>query len=166
MNNLTKAIQFAILAHEGQFDKAGLPYILHPLRVMSNLKRPYTVTINSPYMERMRIVAVLHDVLEDTDKSISEIMSLFDYETYELSQIERNLQLLNRKNYSSYEDYIHAIWSKGEIIAVYVKYADLLDNTSLERMKHLPLPEQQRLRAKYDYPLSLLREVVISHGWE
>lgn len=166
MSNLTRAISFAIEAHEGQIDKAGLPYILHPLRVMSNLKKPHNTSINSKYMERMRIVAVLHDVLEDTDKSISEILSIFDYEQYELKQIERNLQLLNRKNSSSYEDYIHKIWASGELIALYVKYADLLDNTSPERMNHLPLSEQQRLRAKYDYPLSLFREYVFIHGWE
>jgi guanosine-3',5'-bis(diphosphate) 3'-pyrophosphohydrolase len=55
MSTLNKAIQLAAEAHEGQFDKAGQPYILHPLRVMMFLET-----------EEEKIVGVLHDVIEDT----------------------------------------------------------------------------------------------------
>jgi len=54
--NLEQAISIASLAHEGQVDKGGESYILHPIRVMMKLKD-----------EKQRIVAVLHDVIEDTD---------------------------------------------------------------------------------------------------
>ncbi len=54
MSNLQKAISIAVEAHEGQTDKGGNPYILHPLRVMMSLKT-----------EREMIVGVLHDVVED-----------------------------------------------------------------------------------------------------
>jgi (p)ppGpp synthase/HD superfamily hydrolase len=54
MSTLEHAIAIAAKAHEGQVDKAGAPYILHPLRMMMNVR-----TIDE------RIVAVLHDVVED-----------------------------------------------------------------------------------------------------
>ena len=55
MSTLERAIQIAALAHAGQFDKAGQPYILHPLRVMFRMEE-----------EHERIAAVLHDVVEDS----------------------------------------------------------------------------------------------------
>lgn len=55
MTLLEKAIEIALKAHAGQKDKAGEPYILHPLRVMGMMS-----TVHE------RVVAVLHDVLEDT----------------------------------------------------------------------------------------------------
>lgn len=60
---LDKAIRIATIAHEGQKDKAGAPYILHPLRVMMTLSD-----------ETERICAVLHDVIEDTDITIEYLM--------------------------------------------------------------------------------------------
>ena len=54
MSTLEKAIAIAAEAHAGATDKAGAPYILHPLRVMLKVKSPDA-----------RIVAVLHDVVED-----------------------------------------------------------------------------------------------------
>ena len=56
MTQLEKAIQIAVKAHEGQPDKAGAAYILHPLRVMQNLDT-----------ETEMIVGVLHDVVEDSE---------------------------------------------------------------------------------------------------
>ena len=54
--NLERAIEIAVTAHKGQVDKSGAPYILHPLRVMLSLES-----------EEERIVAVLHDVVEDSE---------------------------------------------------------------------------------------------------
>lgn len=54
MSTLGRAIEIAVEAHAGQVDKAGAPYILHPLRVMLSLDG-----------EEDRIVGVLHDVIED-----------------------------------------------------------------------------------------------------
>ncbi len=65
MNNkiatLEDAIQIAAQAHKGQSDKAGAPYILHPLRMMMRLKT-----------EAEMITAILHDVVEDTDWTIEK----------------------------------------------------------------------------------------------
>ena len=56
MSMLDRAIEIAVQAHSGQLDKGGAPYILHPLRVMLRMAT-----------EEERIVAVLHDVVEDSD---------------------------------------------------------------------------------------------------
>lgn len=62
MSTLERAIAVAARAHEGQQDKGGTAYILHPLRVMLRVQTT-----------EQRIVAVLHDVLEDTSMSLSDL---------------------------------------------------------------------------------------------
>ena len=62
MSTLERAISIAAQAHEGQIDKSGQPYILHPLRVMLRM-----------HSEAGRIVAVLHDVVEDSNCSLDEL---------------------------------------------------------------------------------------------
>lgn len=65
MSTLEKAIALAAKKHAGQIDKAGQPYILHPLRLMLNVD-----TIEQ------KMVAVMHDLLEDTDTTIVDLISL------------------------------------------------------------------------------------------
>ena len=65
MATLEKAIALATQRHAGQMDKAGQPYIQHPLRVM-----------NSVDLEDAKIVAVLHDILEDTETTVQELRAL------------------------------------------------------------------------------------------
>jgi (p)ppGpp synthase/HD superfamily hydrolase len=62
MATLERAISIAAAAHAGQIDKAGHPYILHPLRVM--------LRVNT---EEERIAAVLHDVVEDTSVTLGQL---------------------------------------------------------------------------------------------
>jgi guanosine-3',5'-bis(diphosphate) 3'-pyrophosphohydrolase len=62
MSTLERAIAIAADAHAGQVDKAGQPYILHPLRVMLRVSS-----------QEERIIAVLHDVVEDTDITLEEL---------------------------------------------------------------------------------------------
>src|SRR5437764_1310945 len=62
MANIERALQIAAKAHEGQKDKGGLPYILHPLRVMMRVEG-----------EEAQIVAVLHDVVEDTPVTADDL---------------------------------------------------------------------------------------------
>src|SRR2546426_98281 len=60
---LDDAIQLARRAHEGQLDKSGRPYIWHPLRVMGRVSG-----------DRERMVAVLHDVVEDTEVTTEDLV--------------------------------------------------------------------------------------------
>jgi (p)ppGpp synthase/HD superfamily hydrolase len=62
MATLERAIQIAAQAHAGQVDKAGQPYILHPIRVMLRMAA-----------DDERMVAVLHDVVEDSEYSLEQL---------------------------------------------------------------------------------------------
>ena len=62
MATLEKAIEIAVRAHAGQVDKAGQPYILHPIRVMLRMGS-----------EAERITGVLHDVIEDSDVTLEDL---------------------------------------------------------------------------------------------
>jgi len=64
LSTLERAIQIATGAHTSQVDKAGEPYILHPLRVMLNVSSPDE-----------RLVAVLHDVIEDSEITSKDLLS-------------------------------------------------------------------------------------------
>ena len=59
---LERAIAIAAMAHEGQVDKAGMPYVLHPLRMMLSVDTP-----------EARMAAVLHDVVEDTAVTLDQL---------------------------------------------------------------------------------------------
>jgi len=116
---LEKAIQIAVNAHFGQKDKAGSPYILHPLRVM-----------NSVDETDAKIVAILHDVVEDTTITFDELI-----EAGIPKHLVITLRLLTHKENVSYEDYIVRL-SENQL-AVKVKLADLKDNMDLSRMREI-----------------------------
>jgi (p)ppGpp synthase/HD superfamily hydrolase len=112
---IEKALQIAAKAHEGQRDKEGQPYILHPLRVMMAVEG-----------EEAKVVAVLHDVVEDTSVTLDDLR--------QAGFTERVLAAVacvtHRKN-EPYADYV--VRCKGDDIARRVKLADLQDNTRLDR---------------------------------
>ena len=61
MSRYSAVLEFAMKKHDGQTDKSGKPYILHPIEVALSL-----------YKESDKIVALLHDVLEDTDATVED----------------------------------------------------------------------------------------------
>lgn len=115
---LSHAIAISAVAHEGQYDKAGKSYILHPLRIMFSMDETDT---------KSQIVAILHDVIEDTDWTFDAIKN----EEFEDDIIEA-LQLLTHDLNVPYNDYIIGI--KTNELATKVKIGDLLDNTRLDRL--------------------------------
>ncbi|MEA4961233.1 hypothetical protein [Lutispora sp.] len=111
---LDKAIRIAAKAHEGQMDKAGQPYILHPLRVMF-MRRD----------ETERICAVLHDVIEDSDITI-EYLRKEGFSEEVLSA----LNSLTKRENENYDDFIGRVIENKT--ACKVKLADLSDNMDFE----------------------------------
>jgi (p)ppGpp synthase/HD superfamily hydrolase len=110
MATLDKAVRIASQVHEGQVDKYGKPYILHPLRVMMRCSE-----------ERAMIVAVLHDVIEDSDMIIEDIRQEgFDDEAVAA------IDCLTKRDGEAYMDYLERV--KPNPLAVQVKLADLADN--------------------------------------
>ena len=90
-STLEKAISLATEAHKGQTDKNGAPYILHPLRVMARVKS-----------NTEKIVAVLHDVIEDTDYTIENLRK----NGYSKEVLEA-IDCLTKRDGEDYDEYIN-----------------------------------------------------------
>ena len=124
------AIWIALHAHEGQRDKAGNPYILHPLRLAIKLADDDEIT-----------AAILHDVIEDSGFTIDDLKNAgFN------DNVIRIVLLMTKNNNDNYDDYINRI--KAYPPAVRVKLADLEDNMNLMRIKN-PEPKDHERIAKY-----------------
>jgi (p)ppGpp synthase/HD superfamily hydrolase len=119
---LERAILIATKAHEGQVDKGGAPYILHPLRVMLNL-----------HTLEEQIVGVLHDVLEDTSITIDYLRIIGFSETILIA-----LQSITKHPKENYEDFIIRVAANK--IGRQVKLADLQDNSDISR---IPFPTEK-----------------------
>lgn len=137
MSSLGKAISIAAQAHEGQRDKAGAPYILHPLRVMLKMTT-----------EDEMIVAVLHDVIEDSDLTIERLRQ----EGF-ASEILDALECLTKRDGEEYWKYIARV--RMNPLAIKVKIADLEDNLEVARLKKVTGADAQRIE-KYKQALQLL----------
>jgi len=142
-SRLDIAIMIAVAGHAGQVDKVGLPYILHPLHVMLQMKT-----------EPERVVAVLHDVLEDCPQvSISDITDRIDMTEEEVNAL---VALTHIKN-EPYVDYLKRVLAAGKI-AVNVKREDVRHNSSFARMKDLPEETRERMEKKYKIAIEMLWE--------
>ncbi|OOM14648.1 HD domain-containing protein [Clostridium saccharobutylicum] len=124
---LERAIKLAQKYHEDQFDKGGQPYIDHPLRVMNGVE-----SIDE------KVVAVLHDVLEDCDVSKEKLIE----EGIPYYLVEK-LEILCKGKNENYFDYIERI--KADSLAIKVKLSDLKDNMNLERLKEITEKNINRL---------------------
>ena len=132
------AFEAADLFHFGQTDKSGKPYILHPLAVANML-----TGIDQ------QVVALLHDVMGDTDATEEDIRII--------GVTERQLTalcLLARWDGVPYDDYLRSV--KANPLAVAVKRADVFHNSDPERLASLPGAERKRLRKKYEYAAKAL----------
>jgi guanosine-3',5'-bis(diphosphate) 3'-pyrophosphohydrolase len=137
MSTLERAIEIAVAAHKGQTDKGGQPYILHPLRVM--------VAVEG---ELAQTVAVLHDVVEDSDWTIEKLKD----EGF-TGNITEALDLMTKDPNLNYQDYIKSV--RNNPIARAVKIADITDNMNLDRIPN-PGPTDYARRDKYERALNTL----------
>lgn len=120
MNDLERAIDLAVEVHAGQTDKADATYIRHPLRVMTEMET-----------ERARVVAVLHDVVEDSDYTLDEIEDQFG------EQVRTAVGALTKRDEEdeSYQEFIERA-AENEL-AARVKIADIEDNMDLTRLERV-----------------------------
>jgi (p)ppGpp synthase/HD superfamily hydrolase len=139
MPTLKQALSLAKKAHNGQLDKAGESYISHPLRVMRSVET-----------EAERIVAILHDVLEDTRYSIRDLQRM-GYK----DEIVAALDALTRRKGERYQRFIRRAGKNP--LARRIKIADLEDNMDIRRLKTLKPSDLRRL-AKYHRAWLLLKE--------
>ena len=124
------AILIAAQAHKGIKDKAGAPYILHPLRMMMRMKT-----------EAEMVTAILHDVVEDSSWTIEQLRERgFSEEVLEA------VECVTNRNDESYEQFIERAGKNP--IARQVKIADLEDNMDVKRLAALTEKDANRI-AKY-----------------
>ncbi len=140
MISIEIALEFAMNKHKGQLDKGGAPYIGHVIRVAERVKS-----------DEEKIVALLHDVVEDTNTTLEDIKSLGVGE-----EIIKAIDLLTHKKDADYDEYIRNI--AGNALAKSVKLADLADNSDPKRMEKLQIDIRERLLGKYRRALTILNE--------
>ena len=137
---LQDAIQLAVTAHAGQFDRTGtVPYITHPMAVMRRMAT-----------DEDRICAVLHDVAEDTPIDVDDIAERLGLP----DELTETLRILKHSKEEPYKDYIACILSNER--AVRVKIADIKDNLSPLRASSIT-PD---LKKRYKTALVRLRKAV------
>ena len=122
------ALRIAIQAHKGQKDKSGREYVMHPIRVAERCKDP-----------RAKIVALLHDTIEDTDVTVDYLRS----EGFTEEIICGVLSVTKREG-ESYEDFVGR--AAENAIGKEVKIADLEDNMDIRRLKEITEDDVFRLR--------------------
>ncbi|KFC64693.1 Bifunctional (p)ppGpp synthase/hydrolase relA [Bosea sp. LC85] len=141
MSTLDRAIEIAAKAHEGQKDKAGEPYIAHPMRLMARFL--------SAGQEQHAIIAALHDVVEDSDWTLDDLRR----EGFP-DQVVTAIDALTRREGEDYIAFVRRAASHPQ--ARFVKYADLLDNMAETRLAQVP--DRSRLSRKYAAGLRTLNE--------
>ena len=116
MSTLEKAIALAVKVHQGQVDKYGRPYILHPLRVMFRLDT-----------ELEQIVGILHDVVEDSEVTFDDLRQM-GYS----NEVIAALDGVTRRSDETYAEFVER--SLAHPVSRRVKLADLEDNMDLRRL--------------------------------
>ena len=146
MSTLERAIAIAVQVHAGQRDKAGRPYILHPLRVMLALST-----------DEERIVGVLHDVIEDSqDRADGWTLARLRAEGFSADVVEALDSVTRRTIEGAMEDYFDFVRRAGaNPIGRQVKIADLRDNSDPLRIASPTDADRARLE-KYRRALELL----------
>lgn len=159
---LPDAIALAEFAHRSQLDKAGLPYIEHPKRVLAKVQAQGAL----PYVQ---IAAILHDVTEDTpftpemllalgfSEAAVEVIKLLDRGiSKKLWAVEFGFERIGSAAHISDHDFYYE-QIREHPGAYLVKMADIEDNLSPWRLSYLPESTQVRLEKKYAHARAVLQ---------
>lgn len=138
--NTIKAMKFAYKAHLGQVDKAGVPYIFHPIHLAEQMKDEDTT-----------VVALLHDVVEDTKYTLKDLKDMGFTE----KQVDA-VSFMTHDKKEPYLDYVKRV--KMNPIAKAVKIADLKHNSDITRVKNPTSKDYERLEKKYKPAMKILME--------
>ncbi len=132
-----KAVNLMFEAHKEQRDKSGLPYVFHPFHLAEQMEDETTT-----------VVALLHDVVEDTDYTLDDLRRMgFSEEAC------KAIDLMTHREGVPYMDYVRRI--KTNPVAVKVKLADLRHNSDMSRMEEPTERDLQRAE-KYREAMRLL----------
>lgn len=133
------AMKLAYRAHHGQVDYNGIPYIFHPIHLAETMDDEFSCC-----------VALLHDVVEDTDVTLDELKAIFPPEVTDAVALHEDVD---------YFDYVRTI--KNNPIARKVKLADLAHNRDQSRCVGSGLSEERKAawRLKYEKATKILTEI-------
>lgn len=131
-SQLSNMLTLATQRHDGQFDKAGRPYILHPLKVMHYLKSDD---------EELQCIALGHDLIEDTFKTVEDGASYLGVCNFS-SRVFDGILAMTKRPGQTYEDYKAQV--KRNPDAVKVKMADLRHNSDIRRLKGVTAKDIER----------------------
>ena len=136
-----KALRICFDGHRDQVDKTGLPYVFHPFHLAEQMKDEYTT-----------VVALLHDIVEDTDMTLAHLSEL-GFPT----PVTEAIALMTHAPEVPYMDYVREIGKNP--IARAVKLADLKHNSDLSRMDVSEIDEWAiRRTEKYKEAIRILTE--------
>lgn len=142
MSKLGTAIRIAVEAHDNQTDKAGNPYILHPLKVMH-----YCKTTDDEIMQ----IAVLHDAIEDNKRMTWQYLA----EQGLSDRVIAGVMSLTKLPGETYEQYKNKV--KANPDAVIVKMADLRHNSDIRRLKGITQKDIDRVVKYQEFYMELLQ---------
>ena len=134
-----KALRLSFVAHKDQLDKSGMPYVYHPFHVAEQMETEETV-----------VVALLHDVVEDTDYTLDDLHAMGFPDN-----VVEALALMTHDDSVPYLDYVAKL--KSNTIARAVKLADLRHNSDLSRMDKVDDKALERVE-KYKAAIRLLSD--------
>lgn len=127
---ISDMLGFVVSKHDGQYDKGGNPYILHPLAVAHKLRTTD---------EELFCIALGHDVIEDTDATWQDL-----YDIGMSDRIVNGIKCLTKINGETYEEYQEKVLSNPDSIKV--KKVDLLHNSDLRRLKGVSEKDLKRVQ--------------------
>ena len=133
-----EAMKLAYRAHHGQVDKGGIPYIFHPYHLAEQMTDEYTAC-----------VALLHDIVEDTEVTLNELSEIFPKEVVEA------VALMTHKEGEPYSEYVARVGTNP--IAKAVKLADLRHNSDESRLENADEATLAYYRAKYEKAFEILK---------
>jgi GTP diphosphokinase / guanosine-3',5'-bis(diphosphate) 3'-diphosphatase len=135
---LSKMISLATERHAGQYDKGGRPYILHPLTVMHRLRTDD---------EELQLIAVGHDLIEDTETVHSELFRMFGL------RVAEGILMLTKFDESEC-DYRKGV--KSNYDSIRVKIEDLRHNSDIRRLKGITPKDIERMKRYHEFYLELV----------
>ncbi|RRF90556.1 MAG: HD domain-containing protein [Coriobacteriaceae bacterium] len=128
------AYELARRAHAGQLDKAGRPYLLHPVMVAAGVRGHGSTAMAA---------ALLHDVVEDAGVTPQKIRAQFG------DAVADAVALLTHEAGVPYQDYVRRVAESGNAAAILVKLSDLTQNMNLARLPQAGPQDVERVRRKY-----------------
>lgn len=132
-NLFFKALEIVTVLFDNDTDKGGYPYLNHLMKVYKSVTS-----------EEEKVIALLHDVIEDKDVTKKDLIEIGFPE-----KVANDVECLTRSKKDEYQDYIDKVVKSGSLEALHVKMADLKHNMDLSRIKNPTEADFDRVENRY-----------------